>query len=232
MKKKGCSDTMATISDPRGAAHGAAALSLPIIKANGFTVVSDAGAAGPDGALHLLSLLGRKPAVEAVSAACLTGRGAVVYPSPQQAGFDAHAPRGWEFRQIARRLPSGDAHLLLLPARADVTRLPEGAFTVIAPLDGMENAVAPARLHYLFLSQSTPTPLDPGWEEWLWTRAHARAEARPLRCWGALSTAWACHPDQEALRADLIDALRGATTYGCLPLPQGATTGERILNVA
>ncbi len=203
---------------------------LPIVKANGFTVLSDAGAAGGEGDLHLLSLIGRKPAVEAVSAACLLGRGAVVYPSPRQPGFAAHAPLSGEFRQILRTLPSGDAHLLLIPARADMTRLRAGPFTLIAPLESTGETAGLARLHYLFLSQSTPTPLDPRWDSWLWARAQAREEAQLLRCWGALTLAWACQTDQDALRADLLTALGGDATYGPLPLPSDAE--PRVESVA
>ncbi len=222
---------MITTSTPAQGAPERATPSAPaIVKANGFTVLSDAGAAGPEGDLHLLSLIGRKPAVEAVGAACLLGRGAVVYPSPLQPGFEAHTPLTGEVRQLLRTLPSGDAHLLLIPARADMTRLQEGAFTLIAPLDSPPAPETMARLHYLFLSQSTATPLDPSWDGWLWARAQAREEAQPLRYWGALRLAWACQPDPDALRADLIAALRGDATYGPLPLPGGVA--GRVESVA
>jgi hypothetical protein len=205
---------------------------VAVVKANGFTVISDGGTAGSAGDLHLLSLLGHRAAVEAIGAACLTGRGAVVYPAPLQAGIAVHAPLAWQFRQIGRRLPSGDSHLILLPARADMTRLQEGSFTVIAPLDGSRGDEMIARLHYLFLSQSTSTPLAAEWEQWLWTRAQQREEARGLRCWGTLPAAWACSPDIEALRRDLIAGLRGATTYGRLPHLEGSMPDQGRESVA
>ncbi len=95
----------------------ATAATLPTVRANGFTVLSDVGAAGPEGDLRLLSLIGRKPAVEAVSAACLPGRGAVMYPSPRQPGFAAHAPLTGEVCQTLSVL------LAQLDAQAAIARV-------------------------------------------------------------------------------------------------------------
>src|SRR5206468_1412299 len=129
---KGLQDTM--IASLPNTPTQTGALALPVVKANGFTVASDAGALGGDGALHLLSLLGRKPAVEAVAATLLTGKTALVYPEPLRTGCEAHAPLTWSFRQLVRILQTGDAHLLLLPARCDISRAQEPSFTILQPL--------------------------------------------------------------------------------------------------
>jgi hypothetical protein len=195
-----------------------------VVKANGFSAVAHGAAIGADGALHYLSLLGRRPSVEAIAATLLTGRAATVYPDPLRVGCDVHTPQAWGYRQLRRRLPDGTAHLVLLPARADVTRAQEDAFTIIAP--PLAAAEATARLHYLFLARCGGTPLHPSWQGWLWTRARRRDEASPLRCHGAVTAAWACRPDEASLRADLRQALLGAPTYGCLPRPAEAASGQ------
>jgi hypothetical protein len=195
----------------------------PIVKANAFTVASDAGAADQEsGVLHLLSLVGRRVAVEAVAHALLTGKAqTLVYPDPLRdgfAGFAVHAPQPWGWRLPRRRLQTGDTHLVLRPARADVTRVREPAFTIVQPPEGAERV---ARIHYLFLSQAVATPLAPAWETWLWTRALATSEATPLSTWGDLPAAWACQPDEARLREDIVVAIRGSSAFGLLPVPRG-----------
>jgi len=192
----------------------------PIVKANAFTAASDAGAAEQDGgALHLLSFVGRRVVVEAVAHALLTGKArTMVYPDPQRlgiSGFEVYAPPTWAWRLPRRRLQTGDTHLVLRPARTDVQRVREPAFTILQPPDG---ATRVARIHYLFLSQAVATPLDPLWVAWLWTRALVRGEATPLRVWGDLPAAWACHPDEDQLRADIRAALTGTGALGPLPV--------------
>ena len=192
----------------------------PIVKANAFTAASDAGAAEQDGgALHFVSFVGRRVVVEAVAHALLTGKArTMVYPDPQRlgiSGFEVYAPPTWAWRLPRRRLQTGDTHLVLRPARTDVQRVREPAFTILQPPDG---AARVGHVHYLFLSQAVATPLDPLWEDWLWTRALVRGEATPLRVWGDLPAAWTCHPDEDRLRADIRAALTGTGVLGPLPV--------------
>lgn len=217
-----------------------AARDLPIVKAAGFLCYSDAGAAGQEGEIHYLSLCGLKPAVVSVTSAVRLEREstrvrATVYPHPTRPGFDATCPRAWAYRETSRTLPGGGFQSLLLPARADYTRLDPLArqCTLLAPPTG-GTAVAPdsvaalVRLHYRFLTRLLFTPLAPEWAAWLWTRAQRRDEATALpRVWGWLTAAYSCHPDEAALRADITAALRGDTAFGPLPLPSTGAAPAR-----
>jgi hypothetical protein len=209
-------------SDGTGASAGATP--VPALKANGFTALAHGAAVGPDGALHLVSLLGRRAVVEAIAASLLVGKAAVLSPDPARVGFDVHAPQCWACRQLARRLPDGTAQVVLLPAHADFLRAQETPFTLLAPATVSTAAIA--HLHYLFLARCGETPLAREWAPWLWERACRTGEALALRCYGSLPAAWSCRPETAALRADLAQALKGATTYGRLPLPAGIV-GQR-----
>lgn len=212
-----------------------AAHDLPIVKAAGFLCYSDAGAAGAEGEIHYLSLCGLKPAVVSVSSAVRLEREstrvrATVYPHPTRPGFEAICPRAWAYRETARTLPGGGFQSLLLPARADYTRLDprDGQFTLLAlppdsAVNGNPGPALLARLHYRFLTRLLSTPLAPEWDQWLWTRAGQREEATPLpHVWGWLTAAYSCHPDEAALRVDITAALHGAMAFGPLPVPTTA----------
>jgi hypothetical protein len=110
--------------------------------------------------------------------------------------------------------------MVLLPAHADFSRAQGTPFSILAPVAA--STVATAHLHYLFLARCGETPLAREWAPWLWERACRTGEALALHCYGALPAAWSCRPETDALRADLAQALGGATTYGILPLPTGA----------
>ncbi len=194
---------------------------LPRVKANGFTVYADAAVIAADGTVHLLGLIGRRQAAEAVAATLLGGKTALLFPDPRAVGDTLRAPAEGGYKQFARRLSGGGHHLTLLPERADYTRAGADGFTLIAPAgsaaDGNGDEVA--RLHYLFLSRCVSTPLDDHWQGWLWRRARA-VDAMPLRVIGRCGPAWCCAPDEAALRRDILAALSGDRRYGHLPVPE------------
>ncbi len=72
-----------------------------------------------------------------------------------------------------------------------------------------------------FLIALLDEPVDPAWAEWLWRRARAKGEARPLTVWGpVLREAWECDVPT-TLRADISAARVGDSPYGELSIPAG-----------
>ena len=200
---------------------------LPRVKANGFTVYADAAVIAADGTVHLLGLIGRRQAAEAVAATLLGGKTALLFPDPRAVGDTLRAPAEGGYKQFARRLSGGGHHLTLLPERADYTRADANGFTLIAPAGGAADGDEVARLHYLFLSRCVSTPLDDHWQGWLWRRARA-VDATPLRAIGCCGLAWLCSPDEAALRRDILAALGGDRRYGHLPVPEQAGDHEHL----
>ena len=166
--------------------------------------------------LWALGLVGARQALEAIWANLIQGREAVIAPYPLAGGrFCALAPLGTGgWKSATAPLPeAGGAHRLLTPA---VASYPAGRrdFVLLPRHDGEVRT-----LHFQFLNRRLALPLAPAWADWLWARALAGGEARPLECHsasGAIGAAYRCEPDVAALEAALSDAVR----MGALPLPE------------
>lgn len=165
--------------------------------------------------LWALGLVGTRQALEAIWANLIQGREAVIAPRLLGGGhFCALAPLGtgaWKSQATALG-ESGGAHRLLHPvvahyrdARPDFLLLPRPDEPVAA-------------LHHRFLDRRVALPLAPAWADWLWARALACGEARPLDCHsasGVIGAAYRCEPDVAALERALSVAVRA----GELPVP-------------
>jgi hypothetical protein len=114
--------------------------------------------------------------------------------------------------QVAALNEASGAHRILRPAVAHY-RDTRSDFVLLPRRD------AEARtLHHRFLDRRVALPLAPAWADWLWTRALATGEARPLECHsasGVVGAAYRCEPDVAALERALSLAVRA----GELPAP-------------
>lgn len=166
--------------------------------------------------LWALGLVGPRQTLTAIWANLVQGREAVIAPRLLAGGrFCALAPLGaggWQSATAPLPEASG-AHWLLTPvvaryldARPDFVLLPR-------------HVREPAALHYQFLNRRVALPLAPAWADWLWERALAGGEARPLDCYtasGVVRAAYRCTPDVAALERDLSLAVRA----GAVPSPE------------
>lgn len=166
--------------------------------------------------LWALGLVGARQALEAIWANLVQGREAVIVPRLLASGrFCALAPLGaGGWRSATAALPEASGvHWLLTPA---VASYPDARrdFVLLPRHDGEA-----CGLHYQFLNRRVALPLAPAWAGWLWERALAGGEARPLECYSASGTiraAYRCEPDVAALERALSLAVRAGT----IPLPE------------
>lgn len=165
--------------------------------------------------LWALGLVGPRQGLEAIWANLIQGREAVIAPRLLGGGrFCALAPLGagmWKSQVAALNEASG-AHRILRPVVDHY--LDTGPGFVLLPRRAEE---APT-LHHRFLDRRVALPLAPAWADWLWARALATGEARPLECHsaaGVIGAAYRCEPEVAALERALSLAVRA----GELPAP-------------
>lgn len=165
--------------------------------------------------LWALGLVGPRQGLEAIWANLIQGREAVIAPRVLGGGhFCALAPLGagmWK-SQTAALVEAGGTHRILRPVLAHY--LDTRPDFVLLPRRDEE---APT-LHHRFLDRRVALPLAPAWAAWLWARALATGEARPLECHaasGVIGAAYRCEPDVAALERALALAVRA----GELPAP-------------
>lgn len=166
-------------------------------------------------ALWVLGLVGTRQPLEAIWANLIQGREAVITPGPLGRGrFCALAPLGaggWKSQTAALNEASG-AHRLLRPVVTHyLDTRPD--FVLLPRRDDEARA-----LHHQFLDRRVALPLAPAWADWLWMRALATGEARPIESYsasGVIGAAYRCEPDIAALEQALSRAVRA----GELPAP-------------
>ncbi len=206
---------------------------LPRLQVGGFGATVEAYALDDDPGvrgqtrLWLVSLIASRQAVEAIWAALVTGKTALlstraVGPA-RPCALAPEGPHGWP-SPIVRLRDSALAHCLVHPRsahytndRADfllVPRLdPRGAEASADPLVAAHAWATLAEQHFRFLNRRVDMPLHPLWADWLWVRAVRLGEALELDSYG-LAT-YRCVPDVAALTADV----RAHVREGKLPVP-------------
>jgi len=216
---------------------------LPRLQAGGFGATVEAYALDEDpgvrgqARLWLVSLLASRQAVEAIWAALITGKTALLSERgsgpARPCALAPEGPRGWP-SPIVKLRESTLAHGLIHPRsahyaheRADfllIPRLdPRGAEAASDPLVAAQARAELTAQHFRFLNRRVDTPLHPAWATWLWTRAVERGEAVELDSYGL--TAYRCMPDVAALTADV----RAGIGNGELSVP---VADETVLGVA
>lgn len=209
------------------------AADLPRLQVGGFGATVEAYALDEDpgvrgqARLWLVSLLASRQAVEAIWAALITGKTALLSARgigpARPCTLASEGPRGWP-SPIVKLHESTLAHCLIHPRsahyahdRADfllIPRLdPRGVEAASDPLVATQARAALAAQHFRFLNRRVETPLHPAWAAWLWMRAVNRGEAVELDSYGL--AAYRCMPDVAALTAAVQDGVRA----GELPVP-------------
>ncbi len=208
------------------------AADLPRIQAGGFGATVEAYALDEDpgvrgqARLWLVSLLASRQAVEAIWAALITGKTALLSARAlgpaRPCALAPEGPRGWP-SPIVKLRESTLAHGLIHPRsahyaheRADfllVPRLDPRGAEAADPLVAAQAWAALTAQHFRFLNWRVDTPLHPAWATWLWTRAVDRGEAVELDSYGL--AAYRCMPNVAALTADVQVGIRA----GELPVP-------------
>ena len=215
-----------TVAVPRRCAATDDPADLPRLQASGFGATVEAYALDDDpgcpgqARLWLVSLLASRQAVEAIWAALVTGKSALLSTRTlgpaRPCALAPEGPRGWP-SPIVKLRESALAHCLIHPRsahyaheRADfllVPRLdPRGAEAGADPLVEARAWAALATQHFRFLNRRVDTPLHPAWAAWLWERAQRCGEAVELDSYG-LAT-YRCGPDVAALTADVQAGIR------------------------
>ncbi len=195
---------------------------LPVVAGDGLQSESDGGAMRADGALWLLSLWGAASTARYLSAQLTTGKRLDVQTTP---------PLGpWEpmwgsteggYKRLRRGVSTRLSHTLVLGRACDATRLGAGERTFVVTLRRDRSDQTAEEVYTAFLIALLDEPVDPAWAGWLWRRARAKGEARPLMVWGpVLREAWECDVPM-TLRADISAARAGDSPYGDLPIPVG-----------
>lgn len=173
------------------------------LRCAGFGAAVDAFAID-DRELWFISLLGNQQSVRALWARLLKREAAVLseesFTGGRFAALATTTGTHWRFH-VTRLAVSGATHGMLVPEVA----LYAGEAADFLLLARDEDA-APL-LHYRYLTRRLDVPLHPSWADWLWERAVASGEARPLDTLGI--HAWRCVPDVDALTTALGRALRG-----------------------
>lgn len=219
------------------------AADLPHLQAGGFGSTVEAYAIEDDpvqtgqARLWLVSLLASRQAVEAIWAALVTGKTALLSAGAlgpaRPCALAPEGPRGWP-SPIVKLRESALAHCLIHPRsahyahdRAEFLLVPQldprGAQTSTDPLTAARAWAAVAAQHFRFLNRRIDTPLHPAWADWLWQRAVDRGEAIELDSYGL--AAYRCAPDTVALTTDVQAGIR----CGELVVPSG---DEGIAGVA
>ena len=196
---------------------------LPVVAGDGLQSESDGGAMRTDGALRLLSLWGAASTARYLSAQVTTGKRLDVQTTPPLGPWvPMWGSTEGGYKRLRRGVSARLSHTLVLGRACDATRLGVGERTFVVTLRRDRPDQAAEEIYTAFLIALLDEPVDPTWAEWLWRRARAKGEARPLVVWGpVLREAWECDVPL-TLRADISAARAGDSPYGPLPFPDSA----------
>lgn len=204
-------------TDGRGRAANRPA--LPVVAGDGIQIESDGGVRCMDGTLRLLSVWGAAKTARYLAAQLATGKRLDVQTEPLGPWGALWGGKDASYKRLRRSVSARLSHTLVIGRACDATRLDgeERTFVVTLRRDRPEQAET---IYTAFLIALLDEPLDPSWAGWLWRRARAKGEARPLVVWGpVLREAWEC--DLPAtLRTDISAARAGDSSYGELPVPR------------
>jgi len=195
---------------------------LPVVAGDGLQSESDGGATRADGALRLLSLWGAASTARYLSAQLTTGKRLDVQTTPPLGPWEPlWGSKEGGYKRLRRGVSACLSHTLVLGRECDATRLDAGERTFVVTLRRDRPDQTAETVYTAFLIALLDEPVDPAWAGWLWRRARAKGEARPLTVWGpVLREAWECDVPT-TLRADISAARAGNSPYGELPLPAG-----------
>jgi len=195
---------------------------LPVVAGDGLQIESDGGATRADGALRLLSLWGAASTARYLSAQLTTGKRLDVQTVPPIGPWEPlWGSKEGGYKRLRRGVSARLSHTLVLGRECDATRLDAGerSFVVTLRRDRLDQTAE--TVYTAFLIALLDEPVDPAWAGWLWRRARAKGEARPLTVWGpVLREAWECDVPA-TLRADISAARAGDSPYGELPVLDG-----------
>jgi len=196
---------------------------LPVVAVDGLQVESDGGAMRADGALRLLSLWGAASTARYLSAQLSTGKRLDVQATPPLGSWEPlWGSKEGGYKRLRRGVSARLSHTLVLGRECDATRLGTGERSFVVTLRRDRPDQTAEEVYTAFLIALLDEPVDPAWAGWLWRRARAKGEARPLTVWGpVLREAWECDVPT-TLRADISVARAGDSPYGPLPVPDGA----------
>jgi hypothetical protein len=173
---------------------------FPVIRYTGLLAYVEAYAKASY-AYPVLSLFGAKTSVQAIAAALVSRKPEV---------FLSHGPERqevWltpgEYRMLARTLPCGAYHLLVINTQALFKQCTLPSFYIVSR-PGEEEQLPPR--YFSFLDRLTPIPLLKCWAGWLWERGIEKGEIEALE--GYRLTAYECRVDLEGLKEDLSQAIR------------------------
>lgn len=193
--------------------------SLPVVIGDGIDSESDGGALQANGVVRLLSLWGPATPARYLSAQLTTGKRLQIQMEPFGAFTPLWGAQNSAYKRLRRGVSTRLSHTLVIDHQCDATRLDpsDGAFTFTVRRDRPDQTAE--TVYAAFLIALLDEPIDPSWADWLWRRAQAKGEARPLSVWGtALREAWECDVPR-TLRADISAARAGDSSYGPLPFP-------------
>ncbi len=193
---------------------------LPVVAGDGLQSESDGGAMRADGALCLLSLWGAASTARYLAAQLATGKRLDVQTLPPLGSWEPlWGSKEGGYKRLRRGVSTRLSHTLVLGRECDATRLNAGERTFVVTLRRDRPDQTAETVYAAFLITLLDEPVDPAWAEWLWRRARAKGEARPLTVWGpVLREAWECDVPA-TLRADISAARAGDSPYGELPAP-------------
>ena len=195
---------------------------LPVVAGDGLQVESDGGAMRADGSLRLLSLWGAASTARYLSAQLATGKCLDVQATPPLGPWEPlWGSKEGGYKRLRRGVSARLSHTLVLGRECDATRLDVGERTFVVTLRRDRPDQTAETVYTAFLIALLDEPVDPTWAEWLWRRARAKGEARPLTVWGpVLREAWECDVPA-TLRADISAVRTGESPYGSLPVLDG-----------
>src|SRR5579875_1333856 len=206
----------------KGATKGATAhmgkAMLPVVVGDGLQIESDGGAMRADGTLHLLSLWGPASPARYVAAQLATGKRLDIQMAPPVSPFTPlWGSKDGAYKKLRRGVSQRLSHTLVIGRACDATRLGAGERHFLVTLRRDRPDQTAEEVYTAFLIALLDEPVAPEWAGWLWRRARAKGEARPLVVWGpALREAWECDVPT-TLRADISAARAGDSPYGDLP---------------
>ncbi len=195
---------------------------LPVVAGDGLQIESDGGATRADGALRLLSLWGAASTARYLSAQLATGKRLDIQATPPLGSWEPlWGSKDGGYKRLRRGVSARLSHTLVLGRECDATRLDAGERTFVVTLRRDRPDQTAETVYTAFLIALLDEPVDPAWAGWLWRRARAKGEARPLTVWGpVLREAWECDVPT-TLRADISAARVGNSPYGELSIPAG-----------
>jgi len=193
---------------------------LPVVAGDGLQIESDGGATRADGTLRLLSLWGAASTARYLSAQLSTGKRLDVQATPPLGSWEPlWGSKEGGYKRLRRSVSARLSHTLVLGRECDATRLGTGERSFVVTLRRDRPDQTAETVYTAFLIALLDEPVDPAWAGWLWRRARAKGEARPLTVWGpVLREAWECDVPA-TLRADISAVRTGDSPYGELPVP-------------